>query len=390
MKIALVHLRHAATGGTERYLNQIAAFLAARGDDVAVVCRRHGEAPDPRVRFVRLHGLALGATWRVASFARSVARHLRRERYDVVFGLGRTWTQDVLRLGGGTHATYLETAHDAARPGGGRRALGPKHRLALAIERRALSDPALERVVVNSAMVARDVERRYAVAPGRIELVYNGVDLERFHPRRREREGRALRAELGLGADDLALLFLGSGYGRKGLDLVLEALPAVLRAAPRARLVVAGWDSSAAAYQRRAAELGVADRVRFLGGRDDAEAVYAACDLYALPTRYDPFANATLEALASGLPVVTSAANGACELVTEGLEGSVVRAEATADELAAALSRWCSRERLAEAALAARALAERHPARRTAEESARVLDAAAAAKRAAPALGRAR
>lgn len=384
MRVALVHMRHAKSGGTERYLDRISGFLADRGHDVTIVCRSHAEPSRAGVRFAVLHPLAVGAAWRSWSFARAVERHVASADYDVVYGLGRTWSQDVLRLGGGLQRTYLELAHDATRTPV-ERALGLgklKQAVALRLEERALGPPrngtaggsgsaaeprgagARTRVIVNSEMVRRDVLARYALDPARVVTIHNGVDLERFHPRLRAAgaAGAALRAELGLARDDLAVLFLGTGYARKGLDIVLAAFPALAAAEPRASLVVCGFDSDRPRHEARAAELGIADRARFLGGRLDPEAVYAACDLYVLPTRYDPFANATLEALACGLPVITSASNGGAELLTPGVEGAVVDVTAAGAEAALerALLAWSRDGRARAAAGAARALAERH------------------------------
>lgn len=361
MKVALVHLRHAATGGTERYLNHLASHLAEAGHDVAIVCRRHAQAPHPAVRFAVLRSPAIGASWRLWAFARDVEAHVRSEDYDVVLGLGKTWTHDVLRMGGGLHATYLALAHEETRTPL-ERLLGLdrlKHRLALAIERRALAPGAAARVIVNAEMVRRDLLARHALPPERVVVIQNGVDLERFHPRLRAARGEELRRALGIGAHERAILFLGTGYARKGLDVLLEAFPRVARARPEARLVVVGHDSRRARYEARARALGIAERTRFLGGRGDAEACYAAADLYALPTRYDPFANATLEALASGLPVVTTPANGGGELLSEDLgrrAGRVV--EAGPEPLAAALQELLPAGR--SPCAAARALAERH------------------------------
>lgn len=389
MRVALVHLRHAHTGGTERYLNLVAAHLAARGDDVTIVCRSHETPPHPAVRFAVLRPLAIGAGARIRSFARAVETHVAKERYDVVYDLGRAWTHDVVRLGGGCQATYLELAHDATlkpweRLVGAR--LG-KHRVALEIEARALAPGNYRRVVVNSRMVAEDVQRRHGVPAEAIELVYNGVDLERYSPAHRATKGAALRAELGLAADERVVLFLGSGYGRKGLDVVLDAFARVFRGQKDAetappRLVVVGYDSEAPRYAARAKELGLAERALFLGGRRDTEACYALADLYVLPTRYDPFANTTLEALASGLPVITSATNGASELITEGVDGSVLARADDVDALERALRAWLVPETLARGARAARALAERHSARSKCEQSAALLDAVAREKRA--------
>jgi UDP-glucose:(heptosyl)LPS alpha-1,3-glucosyltransferase len=374
MRVALVHMRHAATGGTERYLNQLADHLAASGWEVTVVCRTHVAPSRPSIRFEVLRPVALGGAWRLWAFARAVERHVCERDYDVVLGLGKTWTHDVVRLGGGAHAAYLELAHrDTQTPL--ERALGKgalKQRLALAAERRALAPGAFRRVIANSGMVARDVAARYAVPRAAIEVIYNGVDLERFHPRRRSAEGAALRSELGLGERDLAVLFLGTGYGRKGLDTLLEAFARAAAGRPAARLIVAGYDSSRERFEARARALGLAERARFLGGRSDPETCFAAADLYALPTRYDPFANTTLEALASGLPVITTHTNGAAELIEPGVQGAVVPA-GDVDALTAALAHWTEFERAAAARGAARDLAERHPASRAALESERVL-----------------
>ena len=136
--------------------------------------------------------------------------------------------------------------------------------------------------------------------------------------------GAALRAELGFAAGEPVVLFLGTGYARKGLDLLIDAFPALLAREPRARLLVVGYDSARASFEQRARELGIAGRVTFSGGRADPEAWYTAADLYALPTRYDPAAYTTLEALASGLPVITSTTNGAGELIEPRVQGSLV------------------------------------------------------------------
>lgn len=364
MRVALVHMRHAHTGGTERYLEHLSAFLAGRGDEVRVVCRSHEGAGHPGVRFEVLRPWAVGAGMRMTSFARAVERHVRKARYDVVYGLGKTWTHDVVRLGGGCHQTYLDRMGGAVRR---------KDRLALGIEARALAPGKYRRVVVNARMVGEDVARRHGVPSELIRLVYNGVDLDRFHPRKRAGPGAELRKSLGISEREIVVLFLGSGYARKGLDLVIEAFRGVSRARPDARLVVAGGDSDEARYRRMAEEAGIASITRFLGPRGDAEVCFAAGDLYVLPTRYDPFANTTLEALATGLPVITSQGNGGCEILEEGRNGSVLPTLDSA-ALERTLVDWCDGDRLAEASAAARELAERHPISGTCAASAAILD----------------
>jgi UDP-glucose:(heptosyl)LPS alpha-1,3-glucosyltransferase len=383
MRIALVHMRHARSGGTERYLSQLASFLAGRGDEVTIVCRSHVEAPHPSVKFHELRPMSIGGAWRMWAFARAVERWVEAKRgeHDLVVGLGKTWSHDVMRLGGGVQRTYLELAHEATL-GGWKRRLGAgrvKQRIACAIEDRALAPGAARKWICNSGMVRDDVLARFGLPPGDVQVVHNGVELARFEPALRASEGAALRRELGFGPEELVVLFLGTGYGRKGLDDLLLAFARVAPERPRARLVVAGFDSAQNRYERRAEELGIAASCRFLGGRADVARCYAAADLYALPTKYDPFANTTLEALASGLPVVTTATNGASELLVEGRHGSVLPRGSGEDELAHALASWLDRERLEAAREPARALAREHDSERAMRETVRVLESAARA-----------
>jgi UDP-glucose:(heptosyl)LPS alpha-1,3-glucosyltransferase len=361
MHVALVHIKHAASGGVEAYLTNLARFLAQAGHTVSIICYAHAEPPHPAVRFVRLRPFNLGGAWKMWAFAKAVERHVAETHYDVVYGLGKTWSQDVIRLGGGCHQTYLDLAGDAERrflhpPGGG----WLKNRTALAIESRSLSAGAYRRVITNSEMVKRDVCARHKVPPDLVTVIHNGVDLERFHPRLRDSDGAALRRTCGFGPEHQVILFLGSGYARKGLDLVLDAFPAVLARRPGARLLVVGYDSAQAAYQARTQRAGVAQAVCFLGGRRDVPACYAAADLYVLPTRYDPFANSTIEALASGLPVITSDANGGAEVISEAQAGTIIPYAELSARFSAEMLAWTADERLRDGRAAARRCAMPH------------------------------
>ena len=357
MKLVLTHLRHAPTGGTERVLHQMARRWVARGHEVTVLCRSyHPSGPEETgATFVALRSFAVGHVHRHWAFARDVERWLQRSdaEHDAVLGLGRTWTQDVLRLGGGCHATLVDGLPPLRR-------LRPKHRLLMALERRIFSEQSTRLFVANAEMVKRDVRARFGLAEERVRVVYNGVDLERFHPSKRSEEGRRLRSEFGLEEDAPVVLFLGTGFRRKGLTRVLEAMPALVSRRPRAQLLVVGHDSKENRYRSHAADLGLDRAVHFLGRRTDAEACYGAADVYVLPTHYDPFANSTLEALASGLPVVTTRSNGGGELIDEGVHGNLLEAPDDPECVSAALDTWLDAQRREEGSRAARQLAEQH------------------------------
>lgn len=346
MRVALVIERFEPRGGVEGVAWQVAHGLAAAGDEVHVVARR--ARPSDAVRLHAVRVAAAWQPWRLLAFSRAAARAAPRGTFDVVHSFSRTRHQDLFRAGGGSHADYLERRHPGA--GGSLRRLSPRHRVLLEMERRVFADPT-QHIQCNSRMVRDALARRYAIPDHRLAVVYNGVDLERFHPRHRGEERARVRARLGAGAGP-AWLFVGSGWRRKGLETALRALGA---SRTRAELWVAGSDA-ADAWRARAAVCGVAERVRWLGLRDDVASLCAAADALLLPTRYDAFANACLEAAAAGLPVVTSACNGAAEILGEG--GLVVADAADAAGFAAALDSLgdpAARERRGAAARAAAA-----------------------------------
>ena len=137
----------------------------------------------------------------------------------------------------------------------------------------------------------------------------------------------AARREFGCLEGETVYSFVGSGFDRKGLTAAIDSLAATGR--QDMRLLVAGRDRAARKFAVRAQRAGVGDRVNFLGGRDDVRSVYAASDCFILPTRYDPFPNAALEALAMGLPVIVSNQCGAAELVADGDNGWVCEPDST-------------------------------------------------------------
>lgn len=313
LRIALVVERfEPGGGGVEGVAWNTAHGLAAAGDRVRVLARR---ATPPRAPGIEVEGVAAPAAWqplRVALFSARAGRAAHAAGCDVVHSFSRTLHQDVYRAGGGSHAAYMERAYGAA--GARLRRLSPRHATLLAIEERVFRDPH-QLVQCNSEMVRDELRARYAIPAARLALVWNGVDLERFSPLRRAAERERVRAELGAPAGAPVWLLAGSELRRKGLDVALRALAA---GGPReAELWVCGRDR-AAPWRAQAERLGLASRVRFLGTRGDLERIYAAADALLLPTRYDAFANVCLEAAASGLPVVTSGANGAAQLLGPG------------------------------------------------------------------------
>lgn len=194
--------------------------------------------------------------------------------------------------------------------------------MVLAQERAMLSAPTLRRVICNSRMVAEELQDHYGLPEGKLTTIYNGVDLQRFHPGLAGLHRKPLRAELGIPDSQLMLLFVGNGFTRKGVPLLLEAFAHMRQR--DACLVIVGEDRQRAALSRKASRLGLTERIRFLGARLDVERYFAAADGFVLPSIYDPCPNAALEAMACGLPTIVSSRSGAREWITEGANGFIV------------------------------------------------------------------
>jgi len=207
------------------------------------------------------------------------------------------------------------------------------------LEERLYTDPQLRRVIANSRQVRDEVIRHYDVDPARIRVIYNGLDRERFHPL--EAEARAqLRRDLGTPGDRKILLFVGSGFVRKGLAYLFRAF-ASLKEKDSLLWVVGKGDVTT--FQGAARGLGTADRVKFWGPVSETAPFYQAATVLALPTIYDPCSNVVLEALACGTPVVTTAANGAAEFLTPGENGAVIPRPDDITGLAGALADFLGR-----------------------------------------------
>jgi UDP-glucose:(heptosyl)LPS alpha-1,3-glucosyltransferase len=224
-------------------------------------------------------------------------------------------------------------------------------------------------VIAVSESLRDQLETFYDIDPERLRVVYNGVELDRFHP---DRDGSQVRTERDFDEDDEVLLFVGHEYERKGFADILEALPNL---PDRVQLLsVGGGDRQP--WIERARELGVRERVTFTGyvPDEDLPGHYAAADAFVFPTRYEAHSLVVLEALASGLPVVLGDVPATREVVTDGREGHLVPT-GEPGELAEGIRQAVGNPEMAERA---RERGEEFPWDRTAEETRAVYEQALA------------
>lgn len=339
-RIAVLRRRFSPTGGAERYLLRLASGLAAQGHQITLYCEDWTPRENP------FHAVRKIDSDDPVAFAQKVIRQPLHDRHDLVFSLERVPGCDIYRAGDGLHADWLAHRHRFYPVLGRlRTALRSKNRQLCRLEAGVFAPGGVGRVICNSRFIAGQIVNRFQFDPARIDVIYNGVPYQPFSMGDRALGRKALK----LTETDYVILLVGAGAERKGHAIARRAVQQL--ADPRARLVIVDSPPPVAMPH-----------------------VYAAADVFLLPTLYDPFANVTLEALAAGLPVITSAQNGASEIIRHGENGIVLP---RADDIAGIVtwlrefSQPSQRERFRQPA---QALARQHDLARNIKETMAVFE----------------
>jgi UDP-glucose:(heptosyl)LPS alpha-1,3-glucosyltransferase len=334
MKLGLVRRGYSPSGGAERYLLRFADALLKAGHQAVLFASPAWPDGTWKQELVRIHGDNPRA------FADALGKTSPRDRCDLLFSLERVWECDAYRAGDGVHRAWLDRRRAFEPPWKPWfRSLQPKHRDLLELEKSVFAAP--DRLLIaNSQMVAEEITRYFQVPSTQVRVIYNGLptppgDAQTSHRSHASHKSykdpstrQETRAHLALPDDTCAVLFAGSGWDRKGLRFAIEAI----NRTKNATLLVAG------AGKRQ--NLPPSEKTRFLGEVTGLSALMEAADIFLLPTIYDPFSNASLEAMAAGLPVITTAANGFAEIMRPGLDGEILATAADIPGIAAAIEKW--------------------------------------------------
>ncbi|WP_375770740.1 glycosyltransferase family 4 protein [Archangium gephyra] len=310
MKLALVTHNVIRSDGQGRVNYQLARHALAKGHEVLLLADQvEPELLERGARWLRLHPrVQKPHLLKVAEFTQRASALVRRVRgeADILHANGYVLDEPHhLNTSHFVHAAWLRSSVRASEITGRLRSTYQWLYTAANArwEQRAYRQA---RLVAAVSEAVREDLLATGLSPEHVVTVPNGVDLEEFHP------GREPRAAWGLPEDKPLALFVGGiRTGRKNLDTVLAAL----REVPGLHLAVVG-DVRGSPFPALAERLGVANRVSFLGFRDDVARLLRASDLFVFPSRYETFALVVLEALASGVPVVTARSVGAASLVT--------------------------------------------------------------------------
>lgn len=308
-----VRQRYSPFGGGEIMLDAVVKELQARSFPVAVMSNEWpvGEG----VKFIRCVGRRFPRALRARSFSDAACRQLSEmiPTPALVQGNDKLPCCDVFRAGEGVHAAYLAKRRPfETRFASVALSISFFHREMLRLERKTYRSPRLKAVIAISRMVAEEIVEYYDFPKARIHHIPNGISLDRFNLDLRHRHRADMRSKLKVGLDKPVILFVGSGFARKGLSHLIKAV-ANLDSSPE--LWVVGHDSRAETFQRLAEGLGLGNRFKLLGPQKDVLPLYGAADVAVLPSIYDPFGTVVIEAMACGLPTVVSDGCGARELV---------------------------------------------------------------------------
>lgn len=312
--IGLIHTRFSQTGGVENYINKLVPSLLERNWRIHYFTAKI-EQPVPSGMTIHKIPVIRGTSiTRMLSFAYGAQRAAKKLNLPLLLGFGRTIYQDIYRDGSGCFPDYQKYAN---------KRFNPLYKASyLHLERKRFKHPRLQKVITVSHMVKEQIVEHYRLPPGKIEVVYSGVDHNILNPALKE-EKKRFKKELGLPQNALVLLFMGNGFDRKGLQYLIQTfglLPSYLSII----LLVVGKDKHEERYHHLAEIHRCSHRIYFLGYRKDVGRLYATADLFVLPSMFDPIANVVLESLYSGTPVITGSQVGAAELIDHGNNGFVV------------------------------------------------------------------
>jgi UDP-glucose:(heptosyl)LPS alpha-1,3-glucosyltransferase len=333
LDLGLVFLGCHRRGGVERLVYEAARHFSGEHDVTVYACSFESTGLEG-ISKVRIDlGPRTPRLLRLADFSRRVRQEVHTHSHDhlISFGVAPVGA-DVLWVNS-VHAAWLERRDrvpgDRIRSSPLRRYL-PRHQGMLAMERRYFTRSQARLALVVSDKVAADLERLYGFPRQRSVIVPNGYDSGEFAPGIAAEGRAAVRDELGIPQEAVVLLLVANELSRKGFSVLLEAVAAL--GDPRVHVLLVGR-AAPSPYSEKIRALGLADRFRYGGSRTDMGRVHGAADIFVLPTRYEAFSLAVVEALASGLPVITTNVPGARDLVIDHCNGRLQQDPTSSEEL---------------------------------------------------------
>jgi len=367
-----------STGG-QSYFSGLIKELVKRGHEVHVFATKIEGVPGPEYTVHLIPSLKYPRSLRLLSFVLNSARMINLHDFDIIHQVMESLTMNVFNPHSGVEKAYLRQEFASIDNRLYylirliKRYFTPRHYIALWIQKKQFQMRRVKKIIAISTMVKNDIIRYYKVPEEKIEVVFNCVDINRFHPRNRDLYRRSIREFLNIQDHTVILLFAGHNYRLKGLETllgVLSVLKETVLHQPIHLLIIGHGQITR--YKRIARKLGVLDLTTFLGPVKDMEKFYGASDIYVHPTFYDSCSLTVLEALASGIPVITTRFNGAAEIIISEKGGKVLDNPRDLKALAEAIAYFLDQDRREEAKRITRHWVEKYTPEYNAEKTLKV------------------
>jgi len=317
-RLALVRQKYRPDGGAERFVSRALEALENHDLELNVITRQWQGEIKPGWKVHICDPWKLGRISRERGFANAARSLWHKESFDLVQSHERIPGCDLYRAGDGVHRRWLEQ-RARVLPGWKAKQLFSDryHRYVMQSEQQMYAAPELKAVICNAEMVKQEIISEFGVPAEKIRVIYNAIDSQTFLPPS-EAQRSVLRARYQVPTEATCLIYVGSGFERKGLDAAIKAIANTDR-----HLLVVGKDKDEKRYRSLCATLGCTNRVHFFGMQTSTLDFYQMADGLLLPTLYDPFPNVILEAMACGLPVITTPTCGGSEFIVQGVNGYV-------------------------------------------------------------------
>lgn len=333
MKIALVYPYFNNRGGIERCLWELTKVLSY-DHEITLITSLWDKDCEKEYTFLKVPILSI--PYFLSSFTFSTFSYLKLKRckFDIVHVQGAScFKQDVVTAHSCHMAWFIQSLKETKKwtKKWWLKLFNPLHHLTIFIESIQYYRGNYRKVIAISNIVKSELIRFYKIPEENIEVIYNGVNCEEFHPDNRELYLREIRNRYNIKDKEIILLFIANEFKRKGLEYLLKAVS--LLSDEYLKLLVIGKDK-AGKYINLSKDLGIADKVIFVGQSQEIKKYYAASDIFVFPTSYEPFGLAVAEAMASGIPVIVSKTAGVAELIQDNIDGLLLNDYKNPEEIA--------------------------------------------------------
>lgn len=339
IRVAVVIPKYGLIGGAESFVFEVTERLAEHKDfEIHVFANkwRQGKAP---ITFHKVPIIPFPRWIRPISFAYFSKRSMQSDFFDIVHSHERIFEMDLLTFHGIPHEIWVKKTK--------KRSLSLFDRSTAWVEKKGMNQEKGAIVLPVSSLVKDELLKLYNIPKSKLHVIHPGVSLERFSSVNREDFRYEIRQRHGLSLEDVVVLFVSMNFELKRLDLLLKSIAAMVdreKDNSNLKLMVVGKGDEKR-FETMARNLGISNRVIFVGVTRDVEKYYLAADIFAMPSRFDTFGLVVLEAMAAGLPVIISHSVGARDLVEQGVNGFVLSNDPSISEIVTSLTMMMDREK---------------------------------------------